>query len=322
MKSNKIMKYNDFKNLLNSTLFEDSYKDLFRKIAESPDRYIGIFRPTKPKTKLIQNITQSHEIRFGDALENIFGKYFELINLIRHDRKIKYKNKDYDIDQIFSYKKVLIMIEQKVRDDHDSTKKQGQFQNFENKYTALSEQYTEYEIIPIMWFIDDSLKKNKKYYKEQMSKMAIDYGCNPILCYGEELFTKEHTKIDFIDSRIWSEAIEYLGKWKDTLPDMPEVNFDLSCNEALSEIITLEPSIFRSIIENEEIKKEILPIISPQNLLIQKLCLEFEKKYKQTNKQIYYSLFMKYSNFLKNCSSLHYISENNFGILKIAEGYN
>ncbi|MBQ6682598.1 MAG: hypothetical protein IJM74_00640, partial [Bacteroidales bacterium] len=72
-----ILEYDFFKSQLNSKLFEDSYSDLLRKIAENPERYIGLFRPTKPKTKLIQNITQSHEIRFGDALEYIFERYFE-----------------------------------------------------------------------------------------------------------------------------------------------------------------------------------------------------------------------------------------------------
>ena len=62
---------------LNKKLFEGSSADLLDKIAKNPDRYIGIFRPTKPRTKIIQNITQSHEIKFGDALENIFEEYFE-----------------------------------------------------------------------------------------------------------------------------------------------------------------------------------------------------------------------------------------------------
>ena len=68
-----ILEYDIFVNKLNETLFEGSSADLLSKIVSSPDRYVGIFRPTKPKTKLIQNITQSHEIKFGDALENIFG---------------------------------------------------------------------------------------------------------------------------------------------------------------------------------------------------------------------------------------------------------
>lgn len=64
-----ILEYNYFADKLNNRLFEGSSADLLDKIVKNPDRYIGLFRPTKPKTKLIQNITQSHEIKFGDALE-------------------------------------------------------------------------------------------------------------------------------------------------------------------------------------------------------------------------------------------------------------
>lgn len=97
-----ILEYEKFKEILNKKLFEDSYSDLLRKIAENPDRYIGIFRPTKPKTKLIQNITQSHEIRFGDALESLFEKYFEKQGFTILPKRFRNKeDKEYSIDQLF-----------------------------------------------------------------------------------------------------------------------------------------------------------------------------------------------------------------------------
>jgi len=184
-----ILDYSYFQKSLNNKLFEESYSDLIKKIAENPDRFIGIFRPTKPKTKLIQNITQSHEIRFGDALEYIFERYFEAEKFTLLTKRFKYdKDKELSIDQLFSKGNTIYMIEQKVRDDHDSTKKVGQFGNFEVKYYALTNIYPSKEIIPIMWFIDDSLVKNKKYYQEQMNRMGVDYQCTPYLFYGEQMF--------------------------------------------------------------------------------------------------------------------------------------
>ena len=100
-----ILEYNTFVNKLNETLFEGSSADLLSKIVSSPDRYVGIFRPTKPKTKLIQNITQSHEIKFGDALENIFEDYFRALGFEMLPKRLSARetkdNKDYDIDQLF-----------------------------------------------------------------------------------------------------------------------------------------------------------------------------------------------------------------------------
>ncbi len=41
------------------------------------NRLIGLFRPTKPKAKILQNLLQSHEIRFGDAFEEAIEEYFK-----------------------------------------------------------------------------------------------------------------------------------------------------------------------------------------------------------------------------------------------------
>lgn len=72
------MDYNLFKQIFNETIFEKSKADLLEKISNSPSRYIGLFRPTKPKAKILQNLLQSHEIRFGDAFEHVIEKYLQI----------------------------------------------------------------------------------------------------------------------------------------------------------------------------------------------------------------------------------------------------
>ena len=72
------MRYNLFKQIFNESIFEKSKADLLEKIASSPSRYIGLFRPTKPKAKILQNLLQSHEIRFGDAFERVIEEYLRL----------------------------------------------------------------------------------------------------------------------------------------------------------------------------------------------------------------------------------------------------
>ena len=264
-----ILNYEYFKASLNSKLFEDSYSDLLRKIAENPERYIGIFRPTKPKTKLIQNITQSHEIRFGDALEFIFERYFEASGFQLHTKRFRtLDDTELSIDQLFSNGNVLYMIEQKVRDDHDSTKKVGQFDNFENKYFALSQRYPNYEIRPFMWFIDDSLEKNRRYYLNRMQSMSSDYGCQPKLFYGEQLFSQ----VDDFNIEIWRETLDYLEQWKATLPDMPEINFDNNAEVVFEEVKDLPPIIYRKLLNNLEVRRQIFPIIFPNNTVLGMLC--------------------------------------------------
>lgn len=281
-----IIEYEHFKEHLNAKLFENSYSKLLEKLTDNPDRYIGLFRPTKPKTKLIQNITQSHEIRFGDALELLFEKYFEALGLTILPKKIISENrKEYNIDQLFEKDEKIYLIEQKVRDDHDSTKKAGQFNNFESKYHEVSQKYPNKTIIPIMWFIDKSLRKNRNFYLQEIEKMRDDYACDAFLFYGEELF-KEKEGIQDFDIKIWEEVLQHLTQWKESLPDMPEINFDLNATKVFQEIKDLSPSVFRTLLNNEEIVKQIFPIIFPTGETLNLLADYFDNKETQIYKTL------------------------------------
>ncbi len=196
-------------------------------------------------------------------MESLFTEYFALLGYINLPKKIidTQNGDELNIDQLFYFDEdVIYMIEQKVRDDHDSTKKRGQFANFENKYFEVTRKYKK-PVVPIMWFVDDSLVKNKNYYLAEMKKLGSDYKCEPYLCYGEELFTKGIIKN--LSRDIWEETLSYLRIWKDTLPDMPEINFDREPNDTFKEIISLKPIVFRKLFGNEEIRTQILPILFP-----------------------------------------------------------
>lgn len=275
-----ILEFDYFKSRLNSKLFESSYSNLLNKIAESPERYIGIFRPTKPTTKLIQNITQSHEIRFGDALEDIFEKYFEKLGFQLIQKRFRIENgEELSIDQLFRKDGTVFLIEQKVRDDHDSTKKKGQFDNFVNKYEAVQARNCDCEIVPIMWFIDDSLVKNRCFYTHEMEKMALDYQCKPYLFYGDKLFA-ENDGIKEFPIGMWNEIIEYLERWKQDLPDMPEINFDRNAEVVFDELKDLRTNVFRKLFDNQEIIEQIFPIIFPEGTVLKMLKAYFISKSK------------------------------------------
>lgn len=169
------MDYNTFCTILNKQIFESSKRDLLEKIAHYPDRYIGLFRPTKPKAKLLQNLLQSNEIRFGDALEILFEKYFELLGFINLEKRIAEGRECLDLDQIFRNGSFIYFIEQKVRDDHDSTKKRGQINNFEKKINALLKSYDETKLRCYTYFIDPGLTKNKRFYIQELGKIYSDY---------------------------------------------------------------------------------------------------------------------------------------------------
>ena len=262
-----MMNYNKFKQILNETIFEKSKADLLTKIANSPSRYIGLFRPTKPKAKLLQNLLQSHEIRFGDAFEIIIEEYLRIIGCEILPKTLKYDDDYLNVDQCFKKNDITYFIEQKVRDDHDSTKKRGQIENFEKKLSRLLKIYGE-NIIGIFYFLDPELKKNKNYYEKELSKINKDYNVKTFLFYGQDLFI-------YLDYKnIWSEIIRYLEKWKKEIPELPEINFDLDANHTFEEIKDLDTLVFRKLFTDDVIFQEILLTLFPENKTL-KLLYEY-----------------------------------------------
>jgi hypothetical protein len=266
------MEYKLFRNILNKQIFESSKRDLLEKIADHPERYIGLFRPTKPKAKILQNLLQSNEIRFGDALEIIFEKYLEQLNFTNLPKKIKLEEEYLDLDQLFEDKKYIYFIEQKVRDDHDSTKKRGQFANFEKKITALIQEYDESKLKCFTYFIDPSLIKNKRYYTTEISKIQSDYKIFAKLCYGKELWEEIN------HPEIWDELLKYLEQWKKEISDMPSINFDDDPESTFEEIKSIKISVFRKLFSNKIIYREILPILFPENKSLKLLHRHFSQQ--------------------------------------------
>ena len=108
--------------------------------------------------------------------------------------------------------------------------------------------------------------------------MAEFYGCEPKLYYGVEMFSESKNGIRVFPNEMWNEIIEYLTEWKETLPDMPEVNFDANSEEVFEELKDLSPSIYRKLFENDDIKEQILPILFTKGIVLRKLRDYFSSK--------------------------------------------
>ena len=72
-----MISYAEFKTRLNERIREDIdfNLELLETVINNPRRYTGIFRISNARTKLIQNVTQSREIKFGDFMEDIVTDY-------------------------------------------------------------------------------------------------------------------------------------------------------------------------------------------------------------------------------------------------------
>ncbi|MEM3291020.1 MAG: hypothetical protein QW046_05840 [Candidatus Micrarchaeaceae archaeon] len=244
------MNYEKFCEILNRHIFEGERKELLRRMANNPERFIGLFRPTKPRAKILQNLLQSHEIRMGEALEEIIEEILKSLGYkILSKNIVNESGETLSLDQYFTDGKVYFFIEQKVRDDHDSTKKRGQISNFETKLKILYKRHGS-GLFGFMYFIDPDLSKNKNYYIEELKRLEERYGVKLYLFYGRELFEY------FGKSEIWDNIINWLKKWKDSLPELPEINFDTTPKESFEEIKDLELKSWRKILDNDKLWNE------------------------------------------------------------------
>jgi len=203
-----IISYEDFKEKLDQKIKtgEDFNLELLETVIANPRRYCGLFRLSNAKTKLIQNVTQSKEIKFGDFIEDLSTDYIQKIGYINKSKDLG-TNEDGDrlsADQVFIDKNIIHLVEQKVRDDHDSTKKRGQYSNFCKKVFLIKKIYPGMHIHASMWFVDDGLKKNKNYYEKEMEKFKLE-NCELHLYYGGSFFQDLNN-----GKEVWDELINYL----------------------------------------------------------------------------------------------------------------
>lgn len=239
--------------------------ELLRSVITNPKRYTGIFRLSNAKTKLIQNVTQSREIKFGDFMEDIVTDYIATMGYTNLNKNI---GNDEDgnplsADQVFKKEteNTVYLIEQKIRDDHDSTKKRGQFQNFKKKYMLLKRQFPNCEINATMWFIDDGLVKNKKYYISETVENCVDRITQNIL-YGEELFTLIFDRED-----VWNEICDYLKRNKqersNDILTIPDFDTSIEMLEALIKLQTNDAKLYRKLTSDKpeyiQLRQELFP---------------------------------------------------------------
>jgi hypothetical protein len=211
-----MISYEEFCSILNKHIFEKEKTELLTKLAEKPEIFIGLFRPSKPATKILQHILQAHEIKMGDALEEIITK---IIQSLRYEILNQALTSDLKLDLYFTDSVRYYFVEQKIRDDHDSTKKRGQIENFQRKLEHLYNLHGG-NTVGIMYFIDPDFSKNTQFYQAVISKLMNLYNTEIYLFYGKEFF-------DYLKCpECWESMVEYLVKWKNTLSDLPEVNFD------------------------------------------------------------------------------------------------
>ncbi len=258
------MKYSKFKQLCDKYIIYLSQAGLLSKIINYKNKFF-LYDINFNELFLKNLLIRFRNKNFGILFKVLFREYFNELGYRNLDRILQFDNGYLDLDQLFTDDKYIYFVEQKIRDDHDSTKKRGQFQNFENKIISLLKIYNEKELKTYTYFIDPSLVKNKNYYFNEISKLQADYNIYAKLCYGEEFW------IDINHKEVWDEILLYLKKWKDEIPDMPSINFDEDFENSFEEIKNISTTVFRKILSNRNVCNEIFPIIFPEKKILKLL---------------------------------------------------
>lgn len=246
-----IITYDEFCETLLRTIQtgEDFYSDLLETVIKNPARYCGLFRLSNARTKLIQNVTQSKEIKFGDLIEEITTEYLSRLGYKNFDKNLGYDSNgdELNVDQYFTDGTTIYMVEMKIRDDHDSTKKRGQYANFQKKIRLIKQRHPNKHIEASMWFVDDGLVKNKNYYKAQMQAEHF-MNCTLHLYYGGEFFHSLQG-----GDTAWEELIDILRHYRienaDTDVDIPDFG---SSQEMLKALVNLPTTYWNKLNSNTD----------------------------------------------------------------------
>lgn len=268
-----MISYDEFYEVLSKKIKTDSnfHYELLKTVINNPKRYTGIFRLSNARTKIIQNITQSREIKFGDFMEEIITLYIEKMGYTNIDKNIgsDEEGNDLNADQVFMKDNTIYLIEQKIRDDHDSSKKRGQFQNFQKKYELLEKLYPNRKISACMWFIDNGLVKNKKFYLDMIAQ-NLNSNITLHLFYGGEIFNDL-----FNYPEVWQQICLYLSKNKQErnseVLNIPDFDTSKEMLDALKLLKFNEPNLFKKLLSNKleyvQLREELFPTGYNLNLL-------------------------------------------------------
>lgn len=262
----------------NSIVYKDVLKKLILNLELNPNRFISKFTGLSIENKIRKFLMQSIEIKVGMATEEILKILFEAKGYKLEEKSIIVNGKRTEIDLLFKKRNKFILIELKMRDDHDSTKQQVMIQDFNNKIKYLNDIHGK-NLKAILYFVDDGIKRNKKFYLTEIDKLQDKYPIEICLLYGKELFENEK------QIELWDVLEEYFEKKNssDIIIDYDGENNEYS-ETSFGEIKDIPINVWLNLLNNDVIATKVLPIIFPSTNVggvLNLLRLYFKEKYKE-----------------------------------------
>lgn len=264
------MEHSTFKQICEDTISQNALADLLRTLANSPFRFTGLFRIARPRTKISGFLTHRQEIQLGGAIEQVYEVLLEERGFQQLEIELTDGNGNtLQADQIArSPEGHIILIEQKLRDDHDSTKRRVQIQNFREKAASLRQQHPQDLILGFFHFEEVEPQKNKRYYEREIRRIEAEIeNMKMHLTYDGEIFRTLEIP------EAWDELLGHLERWRQTREGNGLRDFDEDPERSLAEITDalergstrgLTPGMLRKVFENEALDEILRDIFQRQ----------------------------------------------------------
>lgn len=252
---------------------------VIQKMVKSPELLTGFKKINTFSLRLYASFGQANNIKYGNILEAYFQKTLEDMGweLLPRDyalkeEEIKFYNNDSDkvnVDIVAKKNEKLIFIEQKILDNHDSTKKIGQLRNFQEKASVIYRNYQCLDIYGFEWFIDDSQRKNGANWIVHNKTYIEDnpyYSEKLYVLYGKELEQKLTTLTGINHNGLLEKFDQQMKNWHLSHgKDLPELVFDKLPMDVLDELKKYSFASVYKMFTNKDLIEQIFPIVFPNN---------------------------------------------------------
>lgn len=273
------MEQNEFDNLIKKIDPTNMIPYIIDKMITKPKLLTGFKKINTFSLRMYASFGQANNIKYGTVLENYFNKYLEEMGwkmlerdyTLTDEEKQRYQNDSnrVNVDLVAKHEDTIIFIEQKILDNHDSTKKTGQLRNFQEKATVIQRTYPSYDIYGFEWFIDDTQVKNGSNWQTHNEEFEIEhpeYKNKLFVVYGTGLEDKLSEITDIDHSGMLTSFDTFMKNWHLSHgKDLPELEFDKYPMDVVERLKLYSYKKVYDMLTNEELREQIHPIIFPNN---------------------------------------------------------
>ena len=171
------MNYEKFKSIMIEDIPLDKLPEeqLLNKMKEKPERFLSDFQLQDDSSRFMKILVTSSTIRLGRAFEKIIKAYFEKNKYTNMEEEAKFKlnSKKHEIDILVSKNNDILVIEQKIRDDHDKGKKENILKDLKLKWNYIKNKNNTKNVKGILYFVDPILQVNKNHYEKKLQNIRI-----------------------------------------------------------------------------------------------------------------------------------------------------